>query len=179
MEPRRKPPDSWLHRGLQLAIQETSRMDDTSSMLLGLLIFGVPVAKVVVGILILLDPKGGRSRLEDLLPRLPARHRAEQYVFQKEEAARRARWEAERVARRAQREACRRARRAQRESERAARRALREAAYRARGIEPGHWAWFKALPDVSQAILMGLAFAVPAGVGLVFFFQTMSPLNLS
>lgn len=29
--------------------------------------------------------------------------------------------------------------------------------YRGRGVEPGQMAWFRALPDVAQAILMGLA----------------------
>jgi hypothetical protein len=44
--------------------------------------------------------------------------------------------------------------------------AERDEAYRERGIEPGPLAWFRALPDVAQAVLMGLAFTAPP-LGLV------------
>ena len=54
-------------------------------------------------------------------------------------------------------------RRADREAARSARRAERDDAYRADGIEPGPWAWFQALPEVAQAVLLGLTFALPAG----------------
>jgi uncharacterized Zn finger protein (UPF0148 family) len=46
----------------------------------------------------------------------------------------------------------------------AERRAERHKAYRAMEIEPGTMAWFKALPDVIQALLMGLAIGFPAAV---------------
>lgn len=48
-----------------------------------------------------------------------------------------------------------------RAEERATRLAEREAYYRGRGVEPGHFAWFKVLPDWQQAVLAGLAVAVP------------------
>jgi hypothetical protein len=73
--------------------------------------------------------------------------------------------------RRAQAEAA-----AQREYEAAlaARRASRDAAYRAKGIEPGPLAWFKALPDTMQAIFLGLAFAIPMAGFLIFLFFLIS-----
>jgi hypothetical protein len=49
----------------------------------------------------------------------------------------------------------------------AARRAKRDEAYRAMGIEPGPMAWFRALPDAVQALLIGAAIIVP--VGIVFW----------
>jgi hypothetical protein len=49
------------------------------------------------------------------------------------------------------------------EQEAAARLAERDAAYRAKGVEPGPWAWFWVLPDLTQAILLGVTFAIPAG----------------
>ena len=52
---------------------------------------------------------------------------------------------------------------ADRKAARAARRAARDDVYRSRGINPGPWAWFQALPEVAQAVLLGLAFALPAG----------------
>jgi len=57
---------------------------------------------------------------------------------------------------------------------RAERRAERDKAYRAKGVEPGPWAWFKVLPDVTQAILLGLAFAVPAVAILAVAFFALS-----
>lgn len=52
-----------------------------------------------------------------------------------------------------------------------ARRAEKEAAYRAKGIEPGPFAWFRALPDVTQSILLGLAVAIPAVAILIIVLQ--------
>jgi hypothetical protein len=52
----------------------------------------------------------------------------------------------------------------------AARRAERDKAYRAMGIEPGPWAWYQALPEVQQAIVLGLAFGLPAGAILIAVF---------
>jgi len=52
---------------------------------------------------------------------------------------------------------------ADRKAARASRLAARDTAYRSRGIEPGPWVWFKALPELAQAILLGVAFALPAG----------------
>lgn len=34
--------------------------------------------------------------------------------------------------------------------------------YRDRGIEPGSFAWFKAMPELAQAVILGVAIAVPA-----------------
>lgn len=48
----------------------------------------------------------------------------------------------------------------------AAERIRRDEAYRTKGIEPGPWAWFKALPDLVQVMIMGLVFAVP-GVAII------------
>jgi hypothetical protein len=53
----------------------------------------------------------------------------------------------------------------------AARRKEREQWYRSRGIEPNAWAWFRALPDLAQAIVLGLALATPAVILLVTLFQ--------
>src|SRR5215469_1146095 len=47
-----------------------------------------------------------------------------------------------------------------RRAERLAARAERDKAYRAMGIEPGPLAWFKALPDVVQAIGLGVVIAL-------------------
>lgn len=55
-------------------------------------------------------------------------------------------------------------RRADRAAARSAQLKARDLAYRARGIEPGPWAWFKALPEVTQTILLCITFAAPAGV---------------
>jgi hypothetical protein len=49
-----------------------------------------------------------------------------------------------------------------------ARRAEKEAAYRAKGIEPGPFAWFRALHDVTQSVLLGLAIAILALAILIF-----------
>jgi hypothetical protein len=43
-----------------------------------------------------------------------------------------------------------------------ARAEARRECYRERGIEPGPLAWFKALPDLAQAAVLGAAIAVPA-----------------
>ena len=64
--------------------------------------------------------------------------------------------EADRKARVASMERIERAREAK-AVEKAERRALRDDAYRAKGIEPGPLAWYRALPDVTQAIVLGLA----------------------
>jgi hypothetical protein len=53
----------------------------------------------------------------------------------------------------------------------AARRKERERWYRARGIEPNAWAWFWALPDVAQAVVVGLALSIPALILVVVLFQ--------
>jgi hypothetical protein len=36
-------------------------------------------------------------------------------------------------------------------------------------------AWFWALPDVGQAILGGLALALPLAIGVVILFRSLSP----
>lgn len=66
-------------------------------------------------------------------------------------------------------------RRDEREADRLARRMRRDAYYRARGIEPGAWAWFQTIPEVWQAILMGLAFSVPLVVVVVAVFRAAAP----
>ena len=50
---------------------------------------------------------------------------------------------------------------------RVARVSARNKAYRAMGIEPGPFAWFKALPDVVQALTIGLVLAIPASAFLL------------
>jgi hypothetical protein len=45
--------------------------------------------------------------------------------------------------------------------EKLARKLDRDAAYRARGVEPGPFAWYQVLPELGQAAVMGLALAVP------------------
>jgi hypothetical protein len=47
------------------------------------------------------------------------------------------------------------------------RRAERVKRYRATGIEPGRWARYRALSDVQQAVVLGLAFGLLAGVILI------------
>jgi RNA polymerase subunit RPABC4/transcription elongation factor Spt4 len=61
------------------------------------------------------------------------------------------------------------------EAVKAARRAERDKAYRAMGIEPGPWAWYQALPVLKQAIVLGLAFGLPAGLALIVLFRFLSP----
>ena len=62
----------------------------------------------------------------------------------------------------------------ERQADRAARRHAREASYRAKGIEPGPLAWFKALPDTLQASIIGIGLAVPLVVVVVAFFRSIS-----
>jgi hypothetical protein len=81
--------------------------------------------------------------------------------------ARQAEVEAQRVAAEAEEKEARRALFAQRQAEQAARRAERDKAYRAMGIEPGPLAWFKAMSDLGQAVVMGLAIGIPARAILV------------
>ncbi len=50
-----------------------------------------------------------------------------------------------------------------------ARRQAREDYYLSRGIEPGPFAWFKALPEALQPILIGLAVVAPVLIGVVAF----------
>jgi hypothetical protein len=50
---------------------------------------------------------------------------------------------------------------------RAARRQERDKAYIAKGVEPGPLAWYRVLPALTQAILLGLTFAVPSTVILI------------
>jgi hypothetical protein len=57
-----------------------------------------------------------------------------------------------------------------RAQEKANRRAERDKAYRAMGIEPGPWAWYHALSEVQQAVVLGLAFGLPAGAILIAIF---------
>ena len=47
--------------------------------------------------------------------------------------------------------------------------------YRAKGVEPGPWAWFKVLPDTVQAIMIGLAFAIPTVAVLVAIWFALAP----
>jgi hypothetical protein len=71
-------------------------------------------------------------------------------------------------------------RRARREEERqqreeaAAVRAERDKEYRANGIEPGRWAWYKALPELTQAILVVLAIAASAAIVVATLFLVFS-----
>lgn len=57
-------------------------------------------------------------------------------------------------------------RRAEREKERRRRRAERDAYYLDQGVKPGLLAWYRALPDWLQAIVLGLSLVMP--VALVF-----------
>jgi hypothetical protein len=42
------------------------------------------------------------------------------------------------------------------------------------GIEPRPFAWFKALLDLAQSIILGLAFAVPAVVILIMIVRQLA-----
>jgi hypothetical protein len=55
---------------------------------------------------------------------------------------------------------------ARRQADRAARKLERDEAYRARGVEPGRFAWYRALSDLGQALVLGGALG---GVVLVVF----------
>jgi hypothetical protein len=56
---------------------------------------------------------------------------------------------------------------------RAERRAARDRAYRSKGIEPGPFAWYKAMPDLAQALILGLAFTVPAVIILIVIVRVL------
>ena len=58
---------------------------------------------------------------------------------------------------------------------RSERRAERDMKYRAKGVEPGPWAWFKVLPDVTQALLLGLGFSMPTVAVLVALWSALAP----
>jgi hypothetical protein len=62
-----------------------------------------------------------------------------------------------------------------RQEEAAALRKKRDDEYRAKGVEPGPWAWLFVLPDVTQAILLGLAFATPAVLILILVLRAILP----
>jgi hypothetical protein len=64
--------------------------------------------------------------------------------------------------------------RQKRDAEGIALRAEQEKAYRDKGIEPGAWAWFQVLPALTQAIIVGMAVAIPAGLILVLVFRAIS-----
>jgi hypothetical protein len=68
------------------------------------------------------------------------------------------------------------ARRAERRAAAESRKAQRDAFYRTKGVEPGPWAWFKVLPDLAHAILLELAFWVPAVAITLGLLQTVLPL---
>ncbi len=53
------------------------------------------------------------------------------------------------------------------------RRVERDKAYKSRGIEPGPMAWFRALSDTNQAILLGLGIAVPVVALVALIFRAM------
>jgi hypothetical protein len=63
----------------------------------------------------------------------------------------------------------------QREGAKEAARVLREELrleyYRSRGVEPGRWAWFKALPDLAQALVGGLLLAIPVVIVLLIVYK--------
>jgi hypothetical protein len=50
--------------------------------------------------------------------------------------------------------------------------AERDKAYRAKGVKPGPWAWFRVLPEWVQAVALGLAAPAPIIVGIVVW-QTL------
>ncbi len=52
-------------------------------------------------------------------------------------------------------------------------RAERDEQYRAMGIEPGPFAWFKALPALAQAIILGTVISVPAGLILILALRAL------
>jgi hypothetical protein len=93
------------------------------------------------------------------------------------EEARKARERSEQIANAEEEAANQRAelRRSQRREMASARRAENEAAYRAKGIEPGPFAWFRALPDVTQSVLLGLAVAIPAVAILIVVLRMLVP----
>lgn len=101
------------------------------------------------------------------MPREPAREDPNQVALQRESWRKAQARDAEKYAEMARLSA---EREANRFAARASRRAERDDAYRAAGIEPGPLAWFKALPEVTQAILLGLAFAAPAAAMAIVFF---------
>ncbi len=102
------------------------------------------------------DPQKAIEKLDQAVERA---HR----VLEESRRDREVRYEAVRLLQEHQREKA--------EREKAERRAQRDEAYRAIGIEPGPFAWYKALPDWTQALLMGLAIALPAVIVLFVAFR--------
>jgi hypothetical protein len=47
--------------------------------------------------------------------------------------------------------------------------------YRQRGIQPGPLAWYRAMSDLTQALLLGLAFALPVGLVLIGIVLILKP----
>jgi hypothetical protein len=62
-------------------------------------------------------------------------------------------------------------------AEKAERLAERDNAYRAMGIEPGPWAWFQAMSDLKQAVMIGLVIAIPVGGMMVLIFRILKPFS--
>jgi hypothetical protein len=118
------------------------------------LFFAVPEAKNCILIAMLVSPHGGRTRIE--IPNLVAPLEA----F----------WDVGQTALKAIGQAAQFTFGLLAEiagalhEQRGVRRAERIGAYKACGIEPGPWAWFKALSDLAQALVPGIAFSILLGV---------------
>jgi len=59
----------------------------------------------------------------------------------------------------------------ERQLAREGRRVARDAYYRGRGVEPGPLAWYRALPNWQQAIVLGVAMATPAVAVIAFLMR--------
>jgi hypothetical protein len=64
-------------------------------------------------------------------------------------------------------------RRAERRVLKEERQAERDKAYRAKGVEPGPFAWYRAMGDLSQALVLGCGLGAPLLLGCVVFWCVM------
>jgi hypothetical protein len=151
----------WLGIGLLLCLAKTEERNPHD--------FGnvMASAALIVPPLVILISYGIAEHRERNGTQLHRQHLQAQLRRDEELGTKREREQQERAARRAKWAVEREAFRAERAAKQAARRAERDKAYRAKGVEPGPLAWFKVLPDLIQAIVLGLLLAIPSAAILI------------
>ncbi len=128
-----------------------------------LLFIAVPVAKVCVLIAVLVSPRGGRTHIRIPDPTVPAEAMWGFVQNASKAIARGFRFTFGPLAEVA----------GLLHERRVAQRAERIAAYIAQGIEPGQWAWFKALSDLTQALILGTVLGVLVWTILIIVVRQM------
>ncbi len=128
-----------------------------------LLFIAVPGAKVCVLIAILVSPRGGRTHIRIPDPTVPVEAMWGFVQNVSKAIARGFRFTFGLLAEVA----------GSLHERRVARRAERIAAYIAQGIEPGQWAWLKALSDLTQALILGTVLGVLASTILIIVVRQM------